>query len=54
MKYLLIVLFLASVASLEFFHALSNDDAPDAPVCMGPEGKADAIRDALLVHLKSH
>ena len=54
MKYLLVVLFLASIASLEVFHVLSNDDAPDAAVCMAPEGKAAAIRDMLLVHLKSH
>ena len=54
MKYLLVVLFLASIASVEFFHVLSNDDARDAAVCMAPEGKADAIRDLLLAHLKSH
>lgn len=54
MKYLLIVSFLASIASLEFFHVLSSDDALGAPVCMGSEGKAEAVRDTLLVHLKSH
>ena len=50
MKYLLVVLFLASIASLEFFHVLSRDDAPDAAACMAPEGKADAVRDMLLGH----
>jgi len=54
MKYLLVVLFLASIASLEFFHVLSSDHAPGAAACMAPEGIADAIRDGLLDHLKSH
>jgi hypothetical protein len=54
MKYLLVVLFLASIAGLEVFHVLSNDDAPGAAACMAPEGKAAAIRDLLLAHLKSH
>ena len=54
MKYLLIVLLLVSIASLEFFHALSSNRAPDAMVCMAPEGKAEAIRDMLLGHLKNH
>jgi len=54
MKYLLVALLLAAIAGLEYFHALSNDDAPEAAVCMAPEGKAAAIRDMLLAHLKSH
>jgi hypothetical protein len=54
MRYLLIVLLLGSLAGVEFFHALASDDAPSFAACMAPEGKADAIRDTLLVHLKSH
>jgi hypothetical protein len=54
MKYLLVVLLLASIASVEFFHELSSHDAPAVLACMAPEGKADAIRDMLLAHLKSH
>jgi hypothetical protein len=54
MKYLLIALLLASIAGVEFFHVLSENDAPDAAVCFAPEGKADAVRDLLLAHLKSH
>jgi len=54
MKYLFIALLVASIAGVEFFHVLSGDDAPDARVCMAPEGKADAIRDILLAHLKNH
>ena len=53
MKYLLVVLLLATIASLEFFHVLSNDHAPAVAACMA-EGKADAVRDMLLAHLKSH
>ena len=50
MRYLLLVLFLASLAGLEFFHVRSSDDAIGAMACMAPEGKADAIRDLLLGH----
>lgn len=54
MKYLFIALLLASLAGAEFFHVLSSDDAPGAAVCMAPEGQADAIRDVVLAHLRSH
>ena len=54
MKYLLVALLLAAIAGAEFFHELASDDAPGAMACMAPEGKAAAIRDALLAHLKSH
>jgi len=33
---------------------LSGDDAPGAAMCMAPEGQADAIRDVVLAHLRSH
>ena len=54
MKYLLIALLLASIAGAEFFHELAGGDAPGAAMCMAPEGQAQALRDALLAHLKSH
>ena len=54
MKYLLIAVLLASLAGAEFFHELSANDAHGTAVCMGPEGKAEAIRDVLLAHLRSH
>ena len=54
MKYLSIALLLASLAGAEFFHELSGGDAPGAAMCMAPEGQADAIRDALLAHLRNH
>jgi hypothetical protein len=54
MKYLLVALLLASIAGVEFFHELASDDAPGAKACMAPEGKAAAIRDVLLAHLRNH
>ena len=54
MKYLLIVLFLASIAGLEFYHVLSSRDAPGAMVCTAEEAKADSIRDTLFAHFKNH
>jgi hypothetical protein len=54
MKYLLVALLLGAIASVEFFHVLASDHAPDSVACVAPEGKADAIRNMLLDHLKSH
>lgn len=54
MKYLLVALFLASIAGVEFFHVLSSADGTAAAACMAPEGKAGAIRDMLLGHLQGH
>ena len=54
MKYLLIALLLASIAGVEVFHAMASDDAPEIGACMASEGKAAAIRDVLLAHLKNH
>ena len=54
MKYLLVALILASIASLEFFHELASDNSPGASVCIAPEAQQDAMRDLLLQHLKSH
>ena len=54
MRYLLIALLLASIAGLEFFHALSDDQAPDTHAHHAAEGNAKAVWDVLLVHLRSH
>lgn len=54
MKYFLIVLFLASIAGLEFFHVLSSDDAPGATLCTAQDEKADSIRDMLFAHFRNH
>ena len=53
MKYLSIALILAAIAGAEFFHELSAGDAPGAAMCMAPAGQ-DAVRDALLAHLRNH
>jgi len=54
MKYLLLVLILATITGLEVYHELASHDASAAPVCMAPEGKVESARDALLAHLRSH
>ena len=54
MKYLLIVLFLASIAGIEFVHVLTSGDAPGATLCTAQEEKAASIRDMLLAHLRNH
>lgn len=53
MKYLLVALFLVAIAGVEFAHVFA-DDAADSLVCMAPQTKADATRDMLLLHLRSH
>lgn len=50
MKYLLIVVFLASIASLEVFHELSGGDASGMAVCMAPQARQEVISDMLLRH----
>lgn len=54
MKYLLVVVLLTSLVSLEVFHELSSGDAPGEAVCLAPQSKADAVSDVLLLHLQSH
>ena len=54
MKYVLIVLSLASIAGLEFFHVLSSRDAPGAMICTAQDEKADSIRDMLFAHFRNH
>ena len=53
MKYLWLLLLVASVAGLEFFHEFAGGDAPGA-VCMAPESQQQALRDVLIQHLQSH
>ena len=54
MKYLLVVLVLAAIVGAEVFHALADDSAPGSTICTASEGTAEAARDRLLMHLKSH
>ena len=48
MKYLIVALFLASVAGVEVFHALSNGDGFGADVCTSPQGQRGMLHDLLL------
>ena len=54
MKYISVVLVLAAIAGLEFFHVLSSRDAPGATVCTAQEEKAASIRDMLFAHFRNH
>ena len=54
MKSLFVVLLVASIASLEFFHELSGGDTSGAAACMAPQSKQDLINDLFLQHLQSH
>jgi len=54
MKYWWVVLIVASVAGLEFFHEFGSGDAPGAAVCLAPDSQQQAMRDILVQHLQSH
>lgn len=54
MKYLLIVLALASIAGIEVFHALASGDEPGAMVCTAQEAQAASVRDMLFAHIRNH
>jgi hypothetical protein len=54
MKYLWVGVVLAAIASVEFFYELRGGDGSGAAVCMAPELQQSALREALLLHLKSH
>ena len=53
MKYLLI-LFLASIASIEYFYELSSNEAPASAMCTAPNDKMVVVGDVLRQHLNSH
>ena len=54
MKYVLIVLFLAAVAGVEFYYEFSGDPSSGAQMCMAPQSAREAINEFLLHHLQSH
>jgi len=54
LKYVLIGLLLAAIASLEFFHEWRHGDAPNAADCVTPESRKNAVKDVLLHHLHHH
>lgn len=54
MKYLTVALLIVLIAGLEYFHVFSADHAPEAQVCLAPQGKLEAMREMLLLHLGGH
>lgn len=54
LKYVIVVLVLATLAGLEFAHEYFSGDAPDAALCLTPDSKRDAIKEALVHHLRGH
>ncbi len=53
MKYLLIV-FLAVIAGVEFFHELSSAEPSAAALCRASDTTASDVADSFLQHLHSH
>jgi len=54
MKYLWVMLFIASVASLEFLHEFRGKEGAGAAVCLAPDSQHQAVRDVLIQHLQTH
>jgi hypothetical protein len=54
MKYLVLALFLASVAAVEVFYELGRGDAPDAALCTDSASQQAAASSMLLHHLHGH
>ena len=54
MKILLTILLLAGLASLEFFHHVSNGHALEAIVCTDPPAKMKSASELLQQHLRGH
>jgi len=52
--YLVAGLIVAALAGVEFYHELAHDDGPGGAVCMAPERQQEALREMLLLHLRSH
>lgn len=54
MKYVLLAVFLLTVAGIEFAHELSGDHASDVSMCVSPDAGKEAAREMLRHHLHSH
>jgi hypothetical protein len=54
MKYLLILLLLACLAVVEYFHHRSHDHATDAKAHTAPQAKSEQARELLRQHLYGH
>jgi hypothetical protein len=53
MKHLLVALFIAAIAGVEFHHEWYHSDIQGG-VCLAPESQKIAINDLLIQHLRSH
>lgn len=53
MKHLLVALFIAVIAGVEFHHEWTHSDAA-GNVCLAPESQKIAINDLLIQHLRAH
>ena len=53
MKYLL-VLFVAGLAALEFYHAYASHDGPPLAMCTAADSNANPLGELLREHLLSH
>jgi hypothetical protein len=54
MKYVLLAVFLLTVAGLEVAHELSGDHAHGVSMCVSPDASKEAAREMLRHHLYSH
>ena len=54
MKYLLLALFLATIAAVEVFYELGRGDAPGTALCTDSESQQAAASSMLLHHLHGH
>jgi len=54
MKVFLVVLFLAAIAGLEFYHEFSGGEASGAQMCLAQPSAREAVQEFLLHHLQSH
>ena len=54
MKPVWILVFVASLAGLEFLHEFASHGTPGVAMCMAPEAGREAVRDALWQHMQTH
>jgi hypothetical protein len=54
MKYVMIILFLAAIAGIEFYHELSRNEAPISLMCTASDNGMEPVGEVLRQHLESH
>ncbi len=53
MKYLLVALFIAAIAGVEFHHEWYHSDIPGG-VCLAPESQQIATTNLIVQHIRNH